>query len=343
MGKIGVSEWGGESRGRRRDCRGYSLRFGGRVMLTVAVLIGLMAVGMLVGYYAPKGAGLRRAVGTVVSVLVYLLLFTLGVELGVNEELIADLGTLGMRSLFIAVLCMGGSVVMAWAFGRLLHCGAVESQTERASLGKALLGSVSYLGVFALGVLVGVLLGGRPGLMERFDMASFLLYGLMLAVGFSVGGDRASLATIRHLSPKLLLLPLATMVGTLVGSMVVYVSFRDFTVGECNAIGAGYGYYSLSSVLIGETVKPALRGAMLGSVALMSNICREVLSILLAGPIARCFGPLAPVCAAGATSMDTTLPFVVRASGKEYAVVSVYHGVTMSVLCPVLIGLFLQL
>ena len=82
---------------------------------------------------------------------------------------------------------------------------------------------------------------------------------------------------------------------------------------------------------------------MLGSVALMSNICREVLSILLAGPIARCFGPLAPVCAAGATSMDTTLPFVVRASGKEYAVVSVYHGVTMSVLCPVLIGLFLQL
>lgn len=312
-------------------------------MLTVAILIGLMVLGFLLGYLAPSDRTVNRVVSICTSVLVYMLLFTLGMELGLDKELIAKLGTLGLQSVFVSVCCIAGSVAMGFLFGKVLHRGERASSEGGGGIGKALLGSMSYLLVFAVGVVAGVVMETPLKWMEGVDVASYLLYGLMVVVGFSVGSDKASLSTIRHLSPKLLLLPLATVVGTFIGSTVAYLVLKGFVFGEISAIGAGYGYYSLSSVLIGETVRPVSHGAMLGSVALISNICREVLSILLAGPFARWFGPLAPICSAGATSMDTTLPFVVRASGSKYAVVSVYHGVFMTILCPILVGLFLQL
>lgn len=310
-------------------------------MFTAFLLIGLMGVGFMLGLVVPSKALLLRIISKCTTVLVILLLFTLGLGLGVDEALIAALGKLGVQSVVIAVLCVGGSVAMGWLFAKHLHRGEVERSRSRGGELKALAGSATYLLVFAIGVVAGVLLGERPELLERYDVTTYLLYGLMLVVGFSVGSDRASLAAIRSMSAKMLLLPVVTIVGTFIGGLVAYLLLREFTVSEVSAIGAGYGYYSLSSVLIGETVESAARGAMLGSIALISNICREVMSILLAGPLARWLGPLAPICSAGATSMDTVLPFVVRASGREYAVVSVYHGVMLTVLCPILVGFFL--
>lgn len=312
-------------------------------MSTVWVLIGLMGVGFLLGAVVPGGVIPRRIIGGSATVLVVLLLFTLGLGLGGDEALIGALGRIGGQSVVIALLCVGGSVAMGWLFGKYMHRGEEKRARVRGGEVKALLGSVSYLVVFALGVAAGVMLDERTRLLERYDVTTYLLYALMLVVGFSAGGDRASLATMRRMRVKLLLLPMATIVGTFIGSAVAYVALRGFTVGEVSAIGAGYGYYSLSSVLIGETVAPAARGAMLGSMALISNVCREVLSILLAGPLARWFGPIAPICAAGATSMDTVLPFIARASGREYAVVSVYHGVLLTLLCPIVVGGFLLL
>lgn len=314
-------------------------------MGTVVILVGLMGLGLILGIFLPGNELLQRLVGRMTAVLVMLLLFTLGLDLGVREELIAQLATLGLQSLAITMLCICCSIALAWLFAKKLHLTIGESgqQGEKGGLGRAMLGSATYLLVFVAGVIVGILLVKRPWWLEQYDVTTYLLCGLMLVVGYTVGGDKASLSRIRSLSPKLLLLPLLTIVGTFVGSTLAYLLLRDFTFGEASAVGAGYGYYSLSSVIIRDTVSPESRGAMLGSVALISNICREVFSILMAGPLARWFGPLAPICSAGANSMDTTLTFIVRASGKEYAVVSVFHGVLLTVLCPVMVGIFLLL
>ena len=107
------------------------------------------------------------------------------------------------------------------------------------------------------------------------------------------------------------------------------------SAGDCLAVGAGFGYYSLSSIFITE-----YKGAELGTVALLANITREILTLLLAPLLARWFGPLAPIAAGGATTMDTTLPIIVQASGQRFVIVSIFHGFLVDFSVPFLVTLF---
>ena len=109
--------------------------------------------------------------------------------------------------------------------------------------------------------------------------------------------------------------------GTLAGSLLLALADPTRTAGEWCAVGAGMGYYSLSSVLIGE-----YRGPELGTLALLANIARELLALLVAPLWYRLFGRLAPIAVAGATSMDTALPVCVRYAGRDYASLAIYHG-----------------
>ena len=104
------------------------------------------------------------------------------------------------------------------------------------------------------------------------------------------------------------------------------------------AIGSGVGYYSLSSIFITE-----YRGAALGTVALLANIVRELLTLLASPLLVRWFGPLAPISVGGATSMDTTLPIITRYSGKDFATLSVFHGFCMDFSVPFLVTFFCEL
>jgi uncharacterized membrane protein YbjE (DUF340 family) len=101
------------------------------------------------------------------------------------------------------------------------------------------------------------------------------------------------------------------------------------------AIGSGMGYYSLSSIFITE-----YKGAELGTVALLSNIMREIIALLCTPFLVKYFGNLAPISVGGATTMDTTLPIITRYSGSEYAIVSIYHGFITDFSVPFLVTLF---
>ena len=98
---------------------------------------------------------------------------------------------------------------------------------------------------------------------------------------------------------------------------------------------SGFGYYSLSSIFITE-----YKGAELGTIALVSNIIREIFTLLAAPLLARWFGPLAPISAGGATTMDTTLPIIMRSSGNDWAVLSILHGCIADFSVPFVVTFF---
>lgn len=81
----------------------------------------------------------------------------------------------------------------------------------------------------------------------------------------------------------------------------------------------------------------------MGTIALLANICREILTLLAAPLLVRWFGRLAPISAGGATTMDTTLPVITRASGQEFVVVSIFHGFVVDFSVPFLVTLFCSL
>ncbi|KAA6306310.1 hypothetical protein EZS27_023552, partial [termite gut metagenome] len=52
------------------------------------------------------------------------------------------------------------------------------------------------------------------------------------------------------------------------------------------------------------------------------------------------FGKLAPISAGGATTMDTTLPVIIRYSGKDFTIASIYHGFVVDFSVPFLVAFF---
>jgi len=196
--------------------------------------------------------------------------------------------------------------------------------------------SLIIVAFFAAGILAGVILS-RAGFVLKFDISLYALYILLFLIGVSIGGDERTGQSFKKLNPAILLVPLSVILGTGLGAWVIGFFIRELGFRELLAIGSGFGYYSLSSVIITQ-----IRGPTLGVVALLANITREVLTLLTAPILARYLGKLAPIAAGGATAMDTTLPVIIRFSGKEYAVIAVFSGIVLTLLVPVLVTLLLK-
>ena len=195
-------------------------------------------------------------------------------------------------------------------------------------------GSLIIVGFFVLGALCGVY-HLIPYDFTQSKLSFYALCALMFSVGVSVGNDPQTLRNFRSLNPRLIFLPVMTILGTLAGCAVVSLFLSHRSVTDCMAVGAGFGYYSLSSIFITE-----YKGPELGTIALLSNITREIITLLFAPLLVRWDGNLAPISAGGATTMDTTLPIITRYSGQSFVVVSIFHGFVVDFSVPFLVTLF---
>ncbi len=188
-------------------------------------------------------------------------------------------------------------------------------------------GSLIILFFFCTGVLLARM-GLIPTYLLEHDCTVYALWLLMLLVGISIGSDRRLGEILRTLKPRVLLLPMATTAGTFAGTALVSL-FLSYSVSECMAVGAGFAYYSLSSIFISQ-----YKGAELGTIALISNIARELITLLLTPLLARHLGPLIPISCGGASTMDTTLPVITRYCGKEWIFVSIVHAMILDFSVP---------
>jgi uncharacterized membrane protein YbjE (DUF340 family) len=206
-------------------------------------------------------------------------------------------------------------------------------------------GSLLIVGFFVLGCLLGWGLN-QWEITLATDITPYVLYLLMFQVGISIGSDKKLKDILAGIRPKLLLVPLATIIGTLSFSALISLVITKWSLFDCLAVGSGFAYYSLSSILITE-LKEASYGIQaateLGTIALMANIMREIMVLLGAPLFVKYFGRLAPVCAGGATTMDTTLPVITRYSGKEFVFVAIFHGILVDLSVPFFVSFFCSL
>lgn len=188
-------------------------------------------------------------------------------------------------------------------------------------------GSLIILLFFCAGAVLGRLDMAPRFLAER-DVTVYALWALMFLVGFSVGSNRRLGELLRGLRPSVLLLPLVTTAGTFAGTALASI-FLSYSTAECLAVGAGFAYYSLSSVFISQ-----YKGAELGTVALVANITREMFTLLFTPLLARLLGPPAPICCGGATTMDTTLPVIARYCGAHWIFAAIVHAMILDISVP---------
>lgn len=89
-------------------------------------IIGLMLTGMLLGFLLRKQklSGIHK----IITVLIWLLLFLLGIDVGGNQEIINGLHTIGMEAIVITLAAVLGSVTAAWALWYILYKRKKEEQ-----------------------------------------------------------------------------------------------------------------------------------------------------------------------------------------------------------------------
>lgn len=320
------------------------------MLVIFAVIIGGIVTGRLLSSW-------RLAfVSRTITVIIWLLLFLLGLEVGSDPAVMGGMATLGRTAFVIFAFSVAGSIGASWLLWRYVRRdaasrpfgeevqgpGTVIAAGESVTTGTgpslsmwgALRGSLVIVAFFVVGCMAGLFA------VVPFDVAgsrasTYVLYALMYCVGITLGNDTSLAGRVRRLDPRLALLPLMTAVGTLAGAALSTPLLSPLVVGDTLAVGAGFGYYSLSSIFIAD-----FRGAQLGTVALLCNVMREIFTLLAAPLVARWFGPLAAVSIGGATTFDTTLPVITQAAGKPYAVVSIFHGCMLDFSVPFLVTFF---
>lgn len=283
--------------------------------------------------------------GRIVTWLIWLLLFLLGIEVGSNEMIVRSLPTLGVEALLLSSAATLGCCVLAWMLWRVSKNNTVqenakkETSAEKEGLQgfslirglKVMKGSLIVVGFFVIGLLGGIE-KMVPSWLLDLDVSFVALCCLLLFVGLGIGLNPEMKKEVRSLSPRMALLPVVTIIGSWLGALLIWTVLHR-TLSDCMAINSGFAYYSLSSIFLTE-----YRGAELGTIALLANIIREMLTLLGAPLMARWFGPLAPISAGGATTMDTTLPILSQTVGQRYIALSIYHGFVVDFTVPFLVS-----
>ena len=203
--------------------------------------------------------------------------------------------------------------------------------------------SITVIAIFIVGCVAGACYDIE---FDIHNLSLCILYALMLQVGIGLGSNKSLRESLRHVSPKILLVPLATITGTLLFSAVASLLLSQWSVFDCMAVGSGFAYYSLSSIPVTQFKEPSIGMQLateLGTIALLSNIIREMMALVGAPLIRRYFGKLAPISAAGVNSMDVLLPSITRCSGKEVMPIAICHGILVDLSVPFFVNLFCNL
>ena len=302
-------------------------------MQDILIILACISTGMLFGYAQRRNIALLRIADRASLYAVYGLLFILGAGLGADSALLSRLPELGGKALAVAFCCTVASALAMAALSRFFTLGAAPNKREGTgpSSPSPLTGSLRILCAFSLGIALAVF-GIIPAWMSDSALATYALYLLVFAVGIGLGADLRAFRIIRDLHVKILAVPVCIVLASGAGALAAAAVLPDLPFRDALCVGAGLGYYSLSSILIENAGNPAL-----ASVALLANILREIMAILAAPVLVKHCGRLSPVGAAGATAMDTTLPVIARFSGEHAAVIAVFSGMTLTLLVPFLV------
>lgn len=92
------------------------------------IIIGIMLSGMLFGYLLRS----KRLtwIHKIITFLIWLLLFLLGIDVGDNKAIMYGLHTLGLEALIITLAAVIGSTLLAWGLWYLLYIRNREKEEK---------------------------------------------------------------------------------------------------------------------------------------------------------------------------------------------------------------------
>ncbi|HPY95573.1 MAG TPA: lysine exporter LysO family protein [Candidatus Cloacimonadota bacterium] len=288
------------------------------------------------------------------SISAYFLLFFLGMSTALKKDLFTNFKELGAESIILCLAGMLGSVLALIPLNKYLtknkkilwshlelksnanpseqvqqHNISVEDQSQSTAKEKNMtLEMILPLLSFLIGFFVTILWLGDKCTWSSFA-ADISLYLLVFFIGIGIGKINI-IALIKRYHAFAILIPLTAMLGSMLMGLIIGLIINKIDIRQAITICSGMGYYSLSAMVCTQKF-----GEVVGVIALLSNLLRELLTMMFAPLLVKAFGNLAPIGTGGATAMDTTLPFIKKSAGAEYAIIGFISGVVLTVLVPI--------
>lgn len=159
---------------------------------------------------------------------------------------------------------------------------------------------------------------------------------LLFFVGMDIGKERNIIESIKDIGIRILLIPLGIISGSILGSIIAGIVLK-MPLNEAGAVGAGLGWYTLSSMMLTNY------STELSALAFISNVIREIISLITIPVVAKYIGHLESIATCGAPAMDTALPVISKATNSETTIIAFISGVICTMSVPIILPIILKL
>lgn len=301
-------------------------------MLTGALLI---LAPLFLGFaIALSNRRLMTVIHYTVETLVYFILGLLGLGLGQMQGLLEQLGAMAVQVTSLVLVLLVANVAGLWLFHRWQPM-AVEagSAGERPGYRRLFMAGFKPLLAVLVGVLLGYFLFPLLPLVE--DVATGALMLLLFLIGLQLRNAGLSLRKLLMNRQGLGIAGVLVVSSLLAG--LALAPWLEMPWHQALALASGFGWYSLSGIVIGDALGPAW-----GGVAFLNDVLREIIALALI-PLVIGARPAVAIGYGGATAMDFTLPVIRSSGGLTCVPVAIASGFLLSFLSPVLMGVFLSM
>ncbi|MGR3182679.1 lysine exporter LysO family protein [Enterobacter cancerogenus] len=286
---------------------------------------------LIVGYLIPlRRDSALRLINRFLSWIVYVILFFMGISLAFLDNLATNLLSILHYSAVTAVVILACNIAALFWLERSIPWKNTHHQEKLPSRIAMALESLKLCGVVVLGFLLG--LTGWSFLQHATEASEYTLIFLLFLIGIQLRNNGMTLKQI-VLNRRGMMVAVIVVVSSLVAGIInAFILGLPLKTGL--AMASGFGWYSLSGILLTESFGPVI-----GSAAFFNDLARELIAIMLIpGLVRRSRSTALGLC--GATSMDFTLPVLQRSGGLEMVPAAIVHGFILSLLVPVLMAFF---
>lgn len=303
-------------------------------MLENFITLVLILTPLVVGFLLPLPQRFMPLVDKLLTNLVFVILTFIGLSLSQIADLGAQIGFIGTNVAVLAICTLGAGFISLLMFDRL-HPWQRALPHEQSQAGFSITGSLVQLCCVVLGFVLGKLL---PIFLPIMDLPidgiiKGLLILLILLVGFQLSHSGMTLRQVlvnKRGVQACVIFCLSVAVGGLLYALIM----PDVTFTQGLALSSGYGWYSLSGIIMTDAY-----GAVWGSVALLNDLLREFTALLFIPMLIRKY-PTTAVGLGGVTTMDFTLPVIQSSGGNEVVPLAMSFGFLVNIISPVLMVVF---
>ena len=291
----------------------------------------IILVPMVIGYAIKiKETKILHQFGKITMLLLYLILFTMGISLGQLDNLAQQLPQIGIYALTFIVFIQGLTFLGLFLYDKLFPQPLAKTTDKMPSRWQIVLDSLKLCLVVLIGFFIG--LWGKGWVSLPFGSSTYVLVVLIFCVGIQLRNNGISIRAVffnRRGMITGVIFVLTSLLGGIIGAQVLNVP-----IVQGLAVSSGLGWYSLSSVTLNNAWGP-----IWGSIAFFNDLSRELISLFIVPLFMHQYRSTA-IGYTGATAIDCTLPIIQKAGGVEVLPLAFSFGFITNIAPPVLLVFF---